>query len=411
MAPFFQKVELKGPWYRTDTVSGIKTKTLLGTYVSNRGSTDKSGSATPGYWGKVKRKEILPINGYTAKFERCVMPHGSYLLTWVPNGNTSFYEGIYSGGFGNRAYLMPVTSRYSNAWAAINNSILGKMKIETVNLGNALAERHQLFSMITENARKIAASISSLKKGNITRALQHLAGSNQDVSLRVSRRLKRQYQKQYKVDKMRATANAWLQLQYGWLPLLSDLYGAQEALADELYKARPPVYTASSYKELHEDRTDSPVNDFITHYHTTVRLSASVRYTVDNAGYKSLANFGLTNPLEIAWEMLPWSFVVDWFLPVGKAIKNLDATIGCVFVDGFTNNKSFSTIEMLPFGDCVIGNYRYSGATIKGFTQYTQFNRGSVTGFPSACFPRFKDPVSLGHFENALALLTQAIRP
>jgi hypothetical protein len=31
-------------------------------------------------------------------------------------------------------------------------------------------------------------------------------------------------------------------------------------------------------------------------------------------------SLGLVNPLEIAWEVVPYSFVVDWFLPVGSYI-------------------------------------------------------------------------------------------
>jgi len=35
----------------------------------------------------------------------------------------------------------------------------------------------------------------------------------------------------------------------------------------------------------------------------------------------------LGNPMELAWELIPFSFVVDWFLPIGNWISALDATL------------------------------------------------------------------------------------
>lgn len=36
--------------------------------------------------------------------------------------------------------------------------------------------------------------------------------------------------------------------------------------------------------------------------------------------------FGLLNPLEVIWELVPFSFVADWFLPIGDYLSALDAS-------------------------------------------------------------------------------------
>jgi hypothetical protein len=36
-------------------------------------------------------------------------------------------------------------------------------------------------------------------------------------------------------------------------------------------------------------------------------------------------NLGLTDPLSVAWELIPYSFVVDWFVPIGTYLDNLNA--------------------------------------------------------------------------------------
>jgi hypothetical protein len=35
------------------------------------------------------------------------------------------------------------------------------------------------------------------------------------------------------------------------------------------------------------------------------------------------AQLGLTHPGSVLWERLPWSFVVDWFIPIGTYLSNL----------------------------------------------------------------------------------------
>jgi len=45
-----------------------------------------------------------------------------------------------------------------------------------------------------------------------------------------------------------------------------------------------------------------------------------------NAKYNALLAqvLGLNVPLQLAWDLVPFSFVVDWFLPVGKAISRIE---------------------------------------------------------------------------------------
>jgi hypothetical protein len=33
---------------------------------------------------------------------------------------------------------------------------------------------------------------------------------------------------------------------------------------------------------------------------------------------------GLLDPLSVAWELLPWSFVIDWFIPIGAYLDVLN---------------------------------------------------------------------------------------
>jgi len=80
--------------------------------------------------------------------------------------------------------------------------------------------------------------------------------------------------------------------------------------------------------------------------HGYMRLETSVRprvetirychfaYTINNSSLRRLAQVGLTNPLTVAYDLMPWTWVFDWVLPLGSWINSLDATVGLSWVDG-----------------------------------------------------------------------------
>jgi hypothetical protein len=115
-------------------------------------------------------------------------------------------------------------------------------------------------------------------------------------------------------------ADNWLELQYGWLPLLKDAEAAAIMLSHHLnvpmrqsYRVRimrgedpPPRITQVGYLPT---QTATGKAEF---RHTRVLIAR-----VEEKG--SIPQLlGLTNPELIAWELVPYSFVADWFIPIGQ---------------------------------------------------------------------------------------------
>jgi hypothetical protein len=116
--------------------------------------------------------------------------------------------------------------------------------------------------------------------------------------------------------------------------------------------------------------------------------------------------------LNLAWEVLPYSFVVDWFLPIGPYLETLSSWDGLVFLDGFETQftrKNINGVISASFAYPAGGNYQ---TTVQGDYQAEgiQLNRIKLTTFPAATFPTFKNPFSTGHALNAIALLRTAHR-
>lgn len=72
---------------------------------------------------------------------------------------------------------------------------------------------------------------------------------------------------------------------------------------------------------------ENAVNESWAKCATVVSANCTAFYNLDHPGtnWKLVSQaLGLTTPLQSTWELIPFSFVFDWFLPVGKALKEVE---------------------------------------------------------------------------------------
>jgi hypothetical protein len=280
------------------------------------------------------------------------------------------------------------------------------LKGTKVNLGVAFGERKQTARQLGDAAFSIAKSFQALRRGNVRRAMDELGISSRKHEPRGSN-----------------VTNKWLGLQYGWKPLLSDVYGACDALArrnaDDWSviakgKARAKNYYKYAVSPVFNGANGSASNGFDA-CTVTAEVTTGALTRIDaipaNTALQSFTSLGLTNPLLIAWELVPFSFVVDWALPIGSWLDSLDATLG--FANAWTCT---SVLTKSNWTDVGVSKTQTSGTyagkswirnSYRGTQRDVQLVRTVSYGVPVPRFPRIKDPRSLGHMANGLALLSQ----
>jgi hypothetical protein len=120
----------------------------------------------------------------------------------------------------------------------------------------------------------------------------------------------------------------------------------------------------------------------------------------------SLSSLGVLNPLEVGWELVPLSFVVDWAWPLGNWLDSLDAMLGYT-CRGYSSSL-FVEMEWTLTG--VSGTYgaKKIENDYRGSKRMVYLSREASTSVPLPTLPGFKDPRSLGHMANGLALLASA---
>lgn len=209
----------------------------------------------------------------------------------------------------------------------------------------------------------------------------------------------------------RSVADSWLEMQYGWKPLLSDIYGASEELRDEDRRKDQIVRVARVLTRTSEDPGYSYPGTEVQGS-CLLSLKAYAFYRVSDETQVWLSSLGLLNPLEIAWELTPFSFVVDWFIPVGDWLTGLTASTGMQFIDGGYAIKArgkFVATNIpvdIPVPGAPVLNPRFD---MRLTTECAHFTRVKMQTPPQSSLYA-KSPYSDQRVLNAVALLTQLRR-
>jgi hypothetical protein len=307
--------------------------------------------------------------------------------------------------YGGSSALDLTEGDYSGTDSKAVNKLRLAVKDQKINLAVTLAESTRTSKLFFDTAKKITETVIRLRKGDWNGAVDTLGGQT-------SARKHRKYIKKWSEDKDGAVASSFLELQYGWRPLMSDAVGAAEFLAERNIERPRLTRTSSSSTVVKEVKLVAGENPFRTF--TQARRKYKVKYTVYYAtspgANRTKNQLGFTNPLSVAWELVPWSFVVDWFLPIGNYISSLDATQGLQFHKGCKTTVDELRASVTSVGGTVTSS---DGRTVTNvFTTLANsyvnvhVDRGGLLDFPHPQVPHLKNPLSVEHVANGVALLT-----
>jgi len=372
-------------------------------YVIEQGytsfSADKVGGNTPG-WPGVKGQTNYTAWSFDTRVQSLGLEGHNLSDGGTVSGNYPVIQATNSPApeVNFDAFMGPLKSM---AIDRFNSRIVTKLKDQKVNVGLVLAELNKTAGTIADAARRIAYAYEAVRSRNISGALRILAGGDLSRTKKVR-------------PSLGSAAKDWLAIQYGWTPLLKDVYGAAEELA-RVTTYQAPVQSVSSRCGTTDDESHSGIDAGASYpKHSTnikgqVTINGRVEYRVSSQMAATAANTGITNPQSIIWELVPYSFVVDWFLPVGNYLNNMDATNGLEFSRGFYAIKTECTYTVVPESGFVTNGsnvLHWTGGKIECYG--TSYERTILGGFPAMPTPKLKSPISLVHAANAIALLKVA---
>lgn len=152
-------------------------------------------------------------------------------------------------------------------------------------------------------------------------------------------------------------SNSWLEFNFGWAQVARDLMGVLQSLLGFRKKLEDLIIGSRKIHTWHGSYTDpnAPYEDFTggmecgghswcpvdTHHalyrhrveynammHWKYGLTVKYRYTLPDwvTGLEGdiralFSSLGLSPGLDTIWEVIPFSFVIDWFLPIGQLLQ------------------------------------------------------------------------------------------
>lgn len=263
------------------------------------------------------------------------------------------YVGFHSTGYDDNLHVLDHTGTNSSVQAVYNRAVALNLKNRAVSecrqkaaqvkldLSEALVGLPESVIMVAQRTKQVLNAYLALRRGNWKGALAWLGLSPS---------------RWHKTLGQKSMQQAWLELQYGWLPLLGDIWSGIK-LSNELLSGGTKTH-AYAKRQLETDlwtyglTSGGPsiwLNPQIT---TWGRTSVDVRYNfgVSNANIAFLNSLGVLNPFYTVWVAVPFSFVVDWFLPVGDWLQSISSTLGLQFIDGYITQRSWGYAEVSSSG-------------------------------------------------------------
>jgi hypothetical protein len=289
--------------------------------VTPRDTYDYLPFALPGLVGKrryVRSQEgfngdkIIPLkyNGF--------MSHVTSVQTW--QGEYPWYVAMDAGNTSGLAHFMghlgvpPEAQPYYNrAYERFKEDAIGDQS----SLGVFAAEWKESLGMINTRALGLYQAARDLRRGDFGGFVEKLGVKP-----------KKKHRRGLKPHEMsnREVANQasglWLEYWFGWAPMLNDMFTAGDNIQQPLPGGK--AY-GSAGGNVFVDNSTSYQKDLAS---LLVKYKIGAEFALSNPNLFLLNRLGLANPAQVAWELVPFSFVADWVTDFGSYLSSLSDWVG-----------------------------------------------------------------------------------
>lgn len=361
-------------------------------------------------------------SSYDAIFEQFSYGHynwDGYVVGYAANGG---YSGPIQSNVLGGAVLSVASAELNSLLPSqnvVNETIIRARNVFGKRKG-ALAESVLEIRSTVQGLASLASTLANFGRAALRK---DWLGCARAINLNVKKRkVRRAVRRLELLDKQEAfnrtgtlVSSAWLQFHFGLSPIVSDMMSAMIFLSDEeVHKrlrvkgsARLLTDTNSSGIFPKSNAYGMPSASFSYDTKITSGVYTSLWFTINSEQLRKLAVFGAADIPAAAWAVVPWSFMLDWVLPVSEILKSLTATVGATFKGG--SSTSFVKISKRAYNVQVeSGSTNITGLTGDGSVEPvhgTLMKRVAYTSEPNPVAFYLKDPFDAWKATTTLALL------
>lgn len=308
---------VKNPWYKWQIITGNNATTPL----SGRSYEVVNDEAFDLYMDQSTTVSGYPVRNYTrlgrstGKYKPDPMSTLESLMLSIPTDSA------------NDVALGKLSSATQDA----NSSFQG---------ATALAEFAETITMLRNPAKALRTGVSKY--------------------LEVVKRNGRKWKRQGAKVASKALAGTWLEHQFGWKPLISDIQEAKTAIKESYSGGLDDRVWAhgvgEDYGSLNKSRIYSmPTYPYLDQYrryryYTKIIYSSYLGSRTISPPIKTDLGFHPRDWLPALWEVVPWSFLVDYFVNIDDIISaSMYSQTGVKFTNKTTVRVLTSEIQTLGF--------------------------------------------------------------
>ncbi len=220
----------------------------------------------------------------------------------------------------------------------------------------------------------------------------------------------------------------WLEYRYGWMPLLSSIWSIGDALLKKHFlkytylKCRSGSTKKATFRDGYGSYSDPQVTTEVT---GSYRVEMGCFFNLPT-GFQ-VNDWTSLNPASIAWELVPFSFVADWFVNVGQCLENWENwfTYRNNFVSGYVASSYKESRSHFLVGQTITdyvynyspyyGWYPRDGAYSRRINQtivsnIVRYDRSVLVSLPAPGGPRVNVNLNSKRFLDTAALIGQVFR-
>jgi hypothetical protein len=308
-------------WYQEYYTNGNLQSTILKEVSFN--SLRTLGVNIPNYWELKSKGSLIPHTVFHQdEAEHIIVPSNYFQRI---GGNTAEHKN-YAAAVSTFSQLLPGVAHVPDT--AYAQAMVQQAAANIANAGwdglTFASEIPSLRRMFVKTARRMKRLHTRFYGGDVQKAmLKRRRSKGNDFSFN----------------------DLWLEGRYGWRTLAYDLRDLDDAVRS--YDAKRKIWTERSGYSISQSSSSSSSLKWSAGYidcESTTVTESSIRGAIAAEFRPSRVTL---DPINTAWELIPYSFVVDWFLGVGNALatskllmlaKAHTASIGVKSVSTRTSN-------------------------------------------------------------------------
>lgn len=290
--------------------------------VKNSAPADPvSGWRNPTNYSRRVGKQTSP----TVQFEHMLGNRNGFL--GYHGTKTGYVDG---SGYSMPPILKPGQPGYTDLQDETVIKCLAKFSESPIDIGVMLGERRESLEFLTDTAKRSLNMVKAVRKRNV-------ADIKRQLRVQESRQ---RYHRSVVHEVLDAPTDLWLSSALAVKPMVADAYGTMEALENRENASPPSIKNiATGHRRVpHNPWINVPFNGIHYIIESTTPIQEMVKVRLDaemrNDLLFKLSQVGVLNPLSLAWNLLPLSFVADYFSNIGDYFQATGSTAGLNFKAG-----------------------------------------------------------------------------